>query len=358
MIDILQRYRGLRVLVTGHTGFKGSWLVLWLKRAGAVVAGIALPPEDDRLSLFETAAISEGMKSTLGDIREFATVQQCFADFRPEVVFHLAAQALVRRSYRDPVGTFASNVMGTVHVLEAARLDPSVRAVVVVTTDKVYENREWLWGYRENDRLGGKDAYSASKAAAEIAAAAYRETLLPLAGRVAVATARGGNVVGGGDWSEDRLVPDAVRALLSRQDLTLRNPSAVRPWQHVLELCRGYLQLAMSLLESPKTAVGAWNFGPERENEVEVGKLVRDFLAAWGPATSRIDIEESGLKEAGQLRLDHSRARHELGWKPMLRYAATIDWTAEWYRRYHVQGEKARTLVEEQIERYERLSTP
>jgi len=355
MTDLAARYRGLRVLVTGHTGFKGSWLASWLKRDGAVVAGIALAPEHGRPNLFEVADVAQGMHSTLGDIRDYATVQQCFAAFRPDVVFHLAAQALVRRSYVDPVGTFASNVMGTVHVLEAARCHPGVRAVVVVTTDKVYENREWAWGYRENDRLGGKDAYSASKAAAELAAAAYRDRLLPLAGDVAVATARGGNVIGGGDWSEDRLVPDAVMALLSGADLTLRNPSAVRPWQHVLELCRGYLQLGALLLDSPAAALGAWNFGPERENEVEVGKLVTDFFEAWGPAKSRVRVEGSNLKEAGQLRLDHSRARHGLGWQPLLGYAETLSWTADWYRRYHVSGESAGALVDAQIERYVQL---
>lgn len=352
MIGDAGRYRGLRVLVTGHTGFKGAWLASWLQRAGAVVGGLALPPEAGRPNLFEAAAVGDGMASAIGDIREFDTVQRCIAEFRPEVVFHLAAQALVRRSYRDPVGTFATNVMGTVHVLEAARLEPAVRAVVVVTTDKVYENLEWVWGYRENDRLGGKDAYSASKAAAEMAATAYRETLLPLAGSVAIATARGGNVVGGGDWSEDRLVPDAVRALLAGEDLTLRFPNAVRPWQHVLELCRGYLQLGARLLDAPQAAAGAWNFGPERDNEVEVGRLVGDFFNAWGSERSHVRIEPSPLKESGQLRLDHSRARHELGWRPLLGYAETLDWTASWYRRFHVGGESARALVEEQIERY------
>ena len=356
MTDVASRYRGLRVLVSGHTGFKGSWLASWLKRGGALVAGIALPPEEGRPSLFEAADVGRGMESTLADIRDYANVHRCLAEFQPEVVFHLAAQALVRRSYSDPVGTFASNVMGTVHVLEAARLHPGVRAVVIITTDKVYENREWVWGYRENDRLGGKDAYSASKAAAELVAAAYRQTLLPLEGRAATATARGGNVIGGGDWSEDRLVPDAVRALLSGQDLVLRNPSAVRPWQHVLELCRGYLQLGTHLLDSPAAATGAWNFGPERENEVEVGKLVGDFYSAWGHSASRIRIESSNLKEAGQLRLDHSHARHDLGWQPVLGYSATLAWTAEWYRRYHVGGEQARVLVDEQIARYVELT--
>lgn len=345
-----------RVLVTGHTGFKGSWLASWLKRAGAVVAGIALPPEPGRPNLFAAANVEHGTHSTLSDIRDLSAVQRCMSEFQPEVVFHLAAQALVRRGYRDPVGTFASNVMGTVHVLEAARSTPGVRAVVVVTTDKVYENREWVWGYRENDRLGGKDPYSASKAAAEIAAAAYRETLLTQGGGVAMATARGGNVVGGGDWSEDRLVPDAVMALLSGQDLTLRNPAAVRPWQHVLELCRGYMLLGARLLDSPTAAIGAWNFGPERENEVEVGRLVTDFIGAWGPSTSRVRIEDSALKEAGQLRLDHSRARLDLGWRPVLGYAATLAWTADWYRRFHVGGENAEVLVDEQIARYVQLT--
>jgi CDP-glucose 4,6-dehydratase len=213
-----------------------------------------------------------------------------------------------------------------------------------------------VWGYRENDRLGGKDPYSASKAAAEIAAGAYRETLLAAGSAVASATARGGNVIGGGDWSEDRLVPDAVRALLAQQDLVLRNPSAVRPWQHVLELCRGYLQLGRCLLDSPAAATGAWNFGPERDNEVQVGKLVGDLFGAWGPTQSQTRVEGSVLRESNQLRLDSSRARHELGWCSMLGYASTLEWTAEWYRRFHENGEQAHALVAEQIERYVKLS--
>jgi CDP-glucose 4,6-dehydratase len=346
------RYRGRRVLVTGHTGFKGGWLVAWLKRAGAEIAGLALAPEEGRPSLFEQARVADGIFSTVGDIRHLPTVQKCFAEFQPEVVFHLAAQALVRRSYRDPVGTFASNIMGTVHVMEAARHTPTVRAMVVVTTDKVYESREWVWGYREIDPLGGKDAYSASKAAAELVAAAYRDSLLPAVGNVTLATARGGNVIGGGDWAEDRVIPDVVRALLSEADITLRNPGAVRPWQHVLDLCSAYLLLGERLLDAPVTGVGAWNFGPSPENAVEVGRLVRDFLSAWGPSKASVRVDPSSLKEAGQLRLDCSRARQILGWSPVLGYRDTLEWTAEWYRRVARGGESAQDLVDEQIERF------
>jgi CDP-glucose 4,6-dehydratase len=209
----MRSYAGIRALVTGHTGFKGSWLSTWLKQDGAVVAGLSLAPEAGRPSLFEDAGIADGMESHIGDIRDHELVRQVVDDFRPEIVFHLAAQPLVRRSYRDPIETFGSNVMGTVHVLEAARSCASVRAIVCVTTDKVYENREWGWGYREIDPLGGKDPYSASKACAEIVAASYMQTLLPMAGGIRMATGRGGNVIGGGDWSEDRLVPDIVRSL-------------------------------------------------------------------------------------------------------------------------------------------------
>jgi CDP-glucose 4,6-dehydratase len=345
----LKTWKGQRVLVTGHTGFKGAWLCSWLLMDGAHVAGLSLPPEAGRASLFEDLSLGRRMESTLGDIRDLATVEAAIAAAQPTVVFHLAAQALVRRSYADPVGTFATNVMGTVHVLEAARRCPSVKAFVCVTTDKVYENREWLWGYREIDPLGGKDPYSASKAAAELAAGAYMQTLLGPDG-MRMATARGGNVVGGGDWSEDRLVPDLIRSAAAGQSLVLRNPQAVRPWQHVLELVRGYLVLADRLLDGEGT--GSWNFGPTQDNEVEVGVLVEALRRRWGEGAPQVLIEPSPLHEAGYLKLDIAKAEAGLGWKPLLDFADTIGLTADWYRAYLADPSRARALVEQQIGAY------
>jgi CDP-glucose 4,6-dehydratase len=345
----VKSFQGERVLVTGHTGFKGAWLSSWLLADGVELAGLSLAPEPDRPSLYADLDLAGRMASTIGDIRDYDVVQEVFATFRPTLVFHLAAQALVRRSYADPVGTFGSNVMGTVHVLEAARRCPSVKALVCVTTDKVYENREWLRGYREIDTLGGKDPYSASKAAAELAAGAYMQTLLAPDG-LRMATARGGNVVGGGDWSEDRLAPDLVRSAAAGQTLVLRNPGAVRPWQHVLELVRGYLMLADRLLDGGGT--GAWNFGPAPENEVEVGVLVEALRRRWGAGAPDIRIEPSSLHEAGRLKLDIAKAQAGLGWKPVLGFADTIALTADWYRAYLADPSCARALVEQQIKAY------
>ena len=341
--------------MTGHTGFKGSWLVQWLKLEGAVVAGLALSPEQNgQPSLFEAANIADGMDSHLGDIRDFALVRRVFEAFQPELVLHLAAQALVRRSYRDPVGTVATNVMGTVHILEAARQTPSVRALVCVTTDKCYENKEWVWGYRETDPLGGKDVYSASKAACEMVAHAYRQSLLPLdQDRMALATARGGNVIGGGDWSEDRLVPDIVRTLNADQTLVLRNPKAVRPWQHVLELINGYLTLGHLLLEEPARAAGAWNFGPERGNEVEVERLARAFGTIYGKGRLAIEVQPSPLAEAGLLKLDITKATAQLPWKPHLDFEQTIALTAGWYRDFRA-GREGRGSDFARVMRYAR----
>ncbi|MBP2493761.1 CDP-glucose 4,6-dehydratase [Methylobacterium sp. PvP062] len=351
----LARYRGTRVLVTGHTGFKGAWLVAWLLDQGAEVMGLALGPPTDRPSLFRDLALADRMRSAVVDIRDAEAVREAVAAFRPEIVFHLAAQALVRRSYADPLETFAVNVMGTAHVLEAARHTDSVRAVVCVTSDKCYENREWVWGYRESDPLGGKDPYSASKAAAEIVAGSYRQALMP-GSRLRLATARGGNVIGGGDWSEDRLVPDLVRAIRSRAPLVLRNPDAVRPWQHVLELLHGYLLLGARLLAADDAAVGAWNFGPARASEVAVRRLVEQALAAWGGDPIPVQIEASALREAGILKLDAAKAEAELGWRPRLGFARTVRLTMEWYRDYSARPTDARALVEAQIAEYARIA--
>jgi CDP-glucose 4,6-dehydratase len=347
-------FRGVKVLVTGHTGFKGSWLSHWLKSEGAEVAGLSLPPEENgQPNLFSAANVAAGMDSTLGDIRDLSAVATLLRRVEPDLVFHLAAQALVRRSYRDPLGTITTNVVGTANVLEAARACPSVRALVCVTTDKCYENKEWVWGYRETDPLGGKDLYSASKAAAEIVTHAYRQSLLPLDGdRLAIATARGGNVIGGGDWSEDRLVPDIVRFLNSDSPIVLRNPSATRPWQHVLDLLNGYLTLGRALLEDPKLASGAWNFGPDRDNEVTVEHATRRFAAAYGGSTAQIEVIPSELAEAHALKLDISKATAGLPWKPRLDFEASIALTASWYRQFHREGRDAGAILAEQIDGY------
>lgn len=346
----MKSFAGERVLVTGHTGFKGAWLSSWLLDDGVQLAGVALAPESDRPSLFGDLGLADRMASTIGDIRDFATVQGVFKSFRPTVVFHLAAQALVRRSYADPLETFGSNVMGTAHILEAARACDSVKALVCVTTDKVYDNREWVWGYRETDPLGGKDPYSASKAAAELVAGAYMQTLMPE--RLKMATARGGNVIGGGDWSQDRLVPDIIRAAAKGEPLVVRNPGAMRPWQHVLELVRGYLVLAGRLLEGDAGAVTAWNFGPNPENEVDVATLIEAMRARWGDDAPSVRIEPSPLKEAKHLKLDIAKAAAELGWRPSLGFAETIALTVDWYRAYQADSSCARFLVAKQIDDY------
>jgi CDP-glucose 4,6-dehydratase len=340
----------VRVLVTGHTGFKGAWLCEWLVGDGAEVAGLALAPDEDRPSLFRDLGLEGRMASSLGDIRDLATVEGALRDFAPQVVFHLAAQALVRRAYADPVGTFATNVMGSVHVLDAARRTPSVKAVVCVTSDKCYDNREWVWGYRETDSLGGKDPYSASKGAAEIAAGSYLQSIYPPS--IGLATARGGNVVGGGDWSEDRLVPDLVRAIGEGRRMVLRNPGALRPWQHVLELLRGYLMLGHGLLTGLPVG-GSWNFGPNRENEITVADLCERFMRAWGGQDAFAPVvEPSPLSEAQTLRLDISKAHALLGWRPALGIDETVRMTADWYRARSTSPAVAAALTREQIASY------
>lgn len=343
-------WSGKRVLLTGHTGFKGAWLAVWLKRLGAEVLGVALPPATQP-NLFELARVSEGMASRFIDLREASAVSQVVHDFAPQIVLHLAAQALVRASYADPVGTYATNFMGTVHVLEALRGLASVRVAVIITSDKVYHNREWPYPYREDDALGGHDPYSASKAAAEIAVASYRDAFLREQG-VAVASARAGNVIGGGDWAEDRLIPDAVRAWGTGQVLTVRRPQAVRPWQHVLEPLHGYLALAQCLWERPELA-GAYNFGPHTHEAVTVRELVDLARQAYGAGAVRHLDTPEGPHEAGWLALENAKARTRLGVTPLWGLGEAVRRTMGWYRAW-ASGEDAHALCLADLVAYER----
>lgn len=345
-------WRGRRVLLTGHTGFKGSWLSLWLAGLGAEVYGLALDPPD-QLGLFTVAGVGGMLASDCrADIRDFEAVRACFQAARPEVVFHLAAQPLVTDGYEFPLETFATNVQGTAHVLEAARQVDTVRAAVVVTTDKCYENKEWLHPYRENDRLGGHDPYSSSKACAELVTAAFRSSYFSAPDRsLPAATARAGNVIGGGDWAANRLLPDCVRAFRAGGTLRLRYPQAVRPWQHVLDPLAGYVALAERLLgpEGVRFAQG-WNFGPDVADSRSVGEVSRDACGLLGVAVEILS-DVPRLHEAGLLRLDSTLAREMLGWQPQWRLEQAIAETVEWYLRW-ADGDDMLAFSRGQIDRY------
>ncbi len=345
-------WRGKRVLVLGNTGFKGSWLSLWLHRMGAKVAGLALPPPTQP-SLFALGQLADLVPTTFGDVRDLSVVTGAMRECQPEIVFHLAAQALVRSSYQQPVETFATNVMGTVHVLESVRSVASVRAVVVVTSDKCYENREWPWAYRETEAMGGDDPYSGSKGCAELVTAAYRRSFFAgeVGRAVGVATARAGNVIGGGDWAADRLLPDCMKTLGANQPIAIRNPRATRPWQHVLEPLSGYLALAEHL---DGDAVGfgeAWNFGPADEDAHEVGWIASRIVEQWGDGARWFQSSGDEPPENAWLKVDASRARLRLAWAPRLRLADALTWTVEWHRRL-AAGEAALVLMDEQLDRY------
>jgi CDP-glucose 4,6-dehydratase len=342
-------WRGRRVLLTGHTGFKGSWLSLWLQRLGADVTGLALAPATQP-SLYELADVGQGMTSMIGDILDPECVMAAFTAARPEVVIHMAAQSLVRVSYAEPVATYAVNVMGTAHVLDAIRRTPGVRSVVVVTTDKCYENREWLWSYRENEPLGGYDPYSSSKACAELVTAAFRSSYFGDPSGPRIATARAGNVIGGGDWAPDRLVPDAIRAFAAGEVLRIRNPAAVRPWQHVLEPLAGYLLLAERLWEDP-AAAEAWNFGPGEDGVQTVSWVLEHLAAQWGGLVQWEAAVDQSPHEAQMLRLDSARARARLGWRPRLPLARALDAVVGWHRGLEA-GTAAADLVGQDINAY------
>jgi CDP-glucose 4,6-dehydratase len=344
-------YHDKRVLITGHTGFKGSWLALLLTRMGAKITGYSLQPPTSP-SHFQLLGLN--INSVIGDVRDGDKLKEIFIEQKPEIVFHLAAQAIVRLSYKDPVETFSSNVMGTVNVLEAARAGGCVSAIVNVTSDKCYENREWPWGYRETDALGGYDPYSASKGCAEMITTSYRNSFFNLkeygrTHRTLVASARAGNVIGGGDWATDRLIPDIMRSVSQNEIVKIRNPYAVRPWQHVLEPLHGYLLLGQRLLEGRKEFSDAWNFGPSEEDSISVGEIVTSLKKAWPKIDYEISQIQNQPHEAGLLRLDCSKARNTLKWKPVWTGQTAVEKTAQWYRTFYESG---RIQSYEDIENY------
>lgn len=343
-----------RVFITGHTGFKGSWLSIWLQTMGVDLTGYALAPPTQP-SLFEMARVSDDMTSIIGDIRDLSHLKQAIADFKPEIIIHMAAQPLVRQSYEDPVTTYQTNVMGTVNLLETVRQVGGVRAVVNVTSDKCYENREWVWGYRENDPMGGYDPYSNSKGCAELVTAAYRNSFFNPDNYsqhgVAIATARAGNVIGGGDWSADRLIPDTVKAFMAEQKVLIRNPLATRPWQHVLEPLKGYLMLAEGLYNEGSTFSCAWNFGPNETDVKSVSWIVDQLVALWGGDVAWERDQSIHPHEARSLKLDCSKASAKLGWLPKLNLETALTWVVEWTKSFQ-QGADMRAVTESQIKRF------
>jgi CDP-glucose 4,6-dehydratase len=333
-------YSGKTVLVTGHTGFKGSWLILWLQLLGARVIGYALPPHTEP-SLFQLSNAQEGITHIIGDTRDLSKVREVCQTYKPDFVFHLAAQSLVRYSYEHPVETYETNVMGTIHLFEAIRATPSVRVCVNVTSDKCYENREWEYSYRENDPMGGYDPYSSSKGCAELITAAYRRSFFNIGNSpsVRVASVRAGNVIGGGDWARDRLIPDCVRSLAAKSPVIVRNPEAVRPWQYVLEPLSGYLWLGACLWNTPSTFEGSWNFGPHTAGNVSVRQIVNQVVAMWGEGEWKHVCQEQSQEphEARTLTLDITKSSSVLGWEPITSVSQAMTETIGWYLEQHRQ---------------------
>ncbi len=351
-------WSGKRVFLTGHTGFKGSWLALWLQQLGAHVTGFALDAPTQP-SLFDVARVGEGMQSVRGDVRDLSALLRTMQAAQPEIVIHLAAQSLVRLSYDTPVETYATNVMGTVHLLEAVRQTPGVRAVVNVTTDKCYENKEWAWGYRENEPMGGFDPYSNSKGCSELVSAAYRSSFFNPSDysrhAVALATARAGNVIGGGDWAKDRLIPDILAAFEAGKQVPIRNPHATRPWQHVLEPLRGYLTLAEHLYTYGPSYAEGWNFGPNGDDAKPVEWIVQKLAQRWGQGASwQVDAGEHP-HEANYLKLDISKAGHRLNWQPVLRLDNALGLIVDWARHQRA-GADMRTITLAQIAAYQAIA--
>ncbi|RUM92010.1 MAG: CDP-glucose 4,6-dehydratase [Thiothrix sp.] len=344
-------WQGKTVLVTGHTGFKGSWMSLWLQGMGATVVGYSLAPPTEP-SLYKDARVEEGINANEADIRDLARLQQVISDSKPDIIFHLAAQPLVRYSYDHPIETYETNVMGTVNVLESARRESSVKVVVCITTDKCYENREWVWGYRENEPMGGFDPYSSSKGCSELVISAYRNSYFSSGEGPAVASVRAGNVIGGGDWAEDRLIPDIVRAMMKDEAVIIRAPHSIRPWQHVLEPLSGYMLLAERLWNEKEAFSEAWNFGPNDEDAQPVEWIVDHLTQSWGEGARWELDKEVNPHEAQYLKLDISKVKTVLGYEPRLNLATTLDWVTEWYKAYH-KGDDMRQITRQQIAQFE-----
>jgi CDP-glucose 4,6-dehydratase len=337
-------WKGKKVFITGHTGFKGAWLSTWLKNCGSDVAGFALPP-NTQPNLFEVAGVAEGMHSINGDVRDLKKLTKCMVDFSPEVVIHMAAQSLVRRSYKDPVETYSTNVMGTVNLLEAVRKTVSVKVVINVTTDKCYENKEWVWGYREDDPMGGHDPYSNSKGCSELITRSYRNSFFNYPGAAQIATVRAGNVIGGGDWADERLIPDILKSFAKKKLAVIRNPSAVRPWQHVLEPLSGYLKLSELLYTHGVEYAGGWNFGPNDSDVKSVSVIVEYLVKRWGGGVGWIHDTSQQPHEAQLLKLDTSKARSNLNWSPKWNLYTSLDRIIEWQKDWLSDGDmKAMTL--------------
>ena len=344
-------WKDKRVFLTGHTGFKGAWLSLWLQDCGAILKGYALAP-NTQPNLFDAALVANGMESVIGDVRDLEKITKNMSDFSPDVVIHMAAQPLVRLSYKNPVDTYSTNVMGTVNLLEAVRNVASVKAVVNVTTDKCYENKEWIWGYREDEAMGGRDPYSNSKGCSELVTAAYRSSFFNDSGSAKIASGRAGNVIGGGDWAEDRLIPDFFKSFENNEPVIIRNPSATRPWQHVLEPLSGYLVLAEQLYLNGDRYAQAWNFGPEDDDVKPVSLIIEYLVDRWGDGASWVHDVSMQPHEAQLLKLDISKAKNLLGWRPRWSLFRALDSIVEWQKVWLSGGDlKAVTL--EQIRQFE-----
>lgn len=356
MIDIFNNfYKGKRVLVTGHTGFKGSWLSIWLHELGAEVVGVALDPYSDKDN-YVLSGIGSKLKADIrADIRDGEKMKQIFAEYQPEIVFHLAAQPLVRLSYDIPVETYEANVMGTIHVMEAIRATESVKVGVMITTDKCYENKEQIWGYREDEPMGGYDPYSSSKGAAEIAINSWRRSFFNPADygkkhHVSLASVRAGNVIGGGDWALDRIIPDCIRALEADKTIEIRSPKAIRPWQHVLEPLSGYMLLAAKMWDEPTAYCEGWNFGPRTESIANVWSVASKLIANYGKGELKDVSDPNALHEAKLLMLDINKVHFKLGWEPRMNIGQCMTMVADWYKRY--QTENVYELCVEEIEKY------
>lgn len=352
-IKELSFYKNKRVFITGHTGFKGTWLSIWLDQLGANLMGYALEPENSH-DLYNLVSNEIKIQSVIADIRDKQKLENEILDFQPDIIFHLAAQPLVKKSYENPIETFEVNTIGTANVLEAVRKLEKQCSLVLITTDKVYENKEWVYPYRETDRLGGYDPYSASKATAEIVISSFRDSFFNLEKyqqhKKALASARAGNVIGGGDWAANRIIPDIVKALQSNQAIEIRNPQSVRPWQHVLEPLFGYLLLGAKLYDNPMKYSGAWNFGPLPDSTFTVEDLVNKSIEIWGNGSYKITKQENQVHEANLLKLDISKSVDQLGWKPCLSAQETIEWTIGWYKNRNSYG-----YTLQQINKYQQL---